>query len=252
MSPVRGALKELDGTLGRGRDDGGESKPRDVERRGERLHLEVADRDDTALVDEHERVRLGGVQLDRELGADEAEGVAGGAVLLGDRPEGERVLKIARLHLTAVEQRSQARERRLRARVRPRLTDRRMDRVPVGAERFEVERSRVIEDVEEHERIRERERAVRRRERALVEQRDCLTRRELEPVQDPVRQVGHLRQVALADRSQRSELRQPAVVQGRDEMRCKLGSRDRRGPREGVREPECSRSDDLGGHRRPL
>ena len=60
-------LQELHGALGRGRDRGRESEPRQVERRRERLHLEVADRDHPVLVDDDERVRLRGVELDREL-----------------------------------------------------------------------------------------------------------------------------------------------------------------------------------------
>ena len=46
-----------------------ECEPREVECGRERLDLEVADRDQPALVDEDERVRLGRVELDRELRA---------------------------------------------------------------------------------------------------------------------------------------------------------------------------------------
>ena len=223
-----------------------------VEGRRERLHLEVADRDHPVLGDEHERVRLGRVQLDRELAAREPERVACGAVLLGDRPEGERILKVARLDLAALEQRAEPGERRLQARIRPCLADRGVHRVPVRAERLEIERAGEVEDVEKHDRIGERERAVRRREGALVEQRDRLAGDGLEPVEDPVREVGHLRQVALADRPERPDLRQPVVVEGLDEMRRELRARRRRGPGERVCEPKRRRPHDLVRNRRSL
>ena len=131
----------------------------------------------------------------------------GGTVLLGDRPERERILEVARLHLAALEQRAEPGERRLQPRVRAGDADRRVDRVPVRAERLEVERPGMVEDVEQHECVGERERAVRRRERALVEQRDRLAARELEVAEEAVGEVGHLSQVALADRAERADLR---------------------------------------------
>ena len=241
------SLQELHRPLRRRRDHRGEREPGDVERGRERLHLEVADRDHPVLGDDDERVRLRRVELDRELGADERERVARCAVLLGDRPERERVLQVARHHLAALEQRAEAGQRRLQARIRSRLADRRMDGVPVRAERLEVERARVVEDVEQHERIGERKRGVAGRERALVEERDRLAAGELEVAEEAVGEVGHLGEIALADRAERADLRQPVGVQRRDEMRRELGTGHGRRAREGVREPERGRPHDLVG-----
>ena len=204
--PGQVALQQLHRALGRRRDHRGEGEPGDVERGRERLHLEVADRDHPVLGDDDERVRLRRVELDRELRPDERERVARGAVLLGDRPERERILQVARLHLAALEQRAEARQRRLQAGVGSRLADCRVDRVPVRAERLEVERAGVVEDVEQHERVRERERSVAGGERALVEERDRLAAGELEVAEEAVGEVGHLGEIALADRAERADL----------------------------------------------
>ena len=230
VSPVSVALQELHCPLGRRRDHRGEREPGDVERGRERLHLEVADRDHPVLGDDDERVRLRGVELDRELRADEREGVAGGAVLLGDRPERERILQVARHHLAAVEQRAEASQRRLQAGIGPRVPDCRMDGVPVRSERLEVERAGVVEDVEQHERVRERERGVARRERALVEERDRLAARKLEvaprtpsarsaiwarslwPIEPSVRISGRRSSFSAATRCDASSGRAPVVA----------------------------------------
>ena len=226
--PGQRPLEELHRALRRGREGRRERESREIEGGRKRLHLEVADRDDTPLVHEHQGVRLRGIELDSELGADETESVAGGTVLLGDRPERERVLQVAGLDLAALEQRSQAGERGLHAGVRTCLADRGMHRVPVRAERLEIERSGVVEHVEEDERICERECTESCRKRALVEQGDRLARNELQVVKDPVREVGHLGQIALADRAEGADLRQPIGVQRRHEMRGELGPGHRR------------------------
>ena len=68
-------LEQLDGALGSARDHRGQGEPGQVECGRERLDLEVADRDHPVFVDEDERVGLRGVELDRDLTGDEAEGV---------------------------------------------------------------------------------------------------------------------------------------------------------------------------------
>ena len=86
------------------RDHRGQGEPGQVECGRERLDLEVADRDHPILVDEDERVGLGGVELDRDLSGDEAEGVAGRSVELGEGAEAEWVLQRPCLRLATVEQ----------------------------------------------------------------------------------------------------------------------------------------------------
>ena len=105
----------------------------------------------------------------------------------------------------------------------------------------------MIEDVEQHERIGERERGVPRRERALVEERDRFAARKLEVAEDAVGEVGHLGEIALSDRAERPDLGQPVGVQRRDEMRCELGTGTGRRARECVREPERGRPHHLVG-----
>ena len=116
--------------------------------------------------------------------------------------------RFAGLDLAALEQRAEARERRLQAGVGPRDADRRVDGVAIARERLEVEGAGMVEHVEEHLRVGERERAVGGRERALVEQRDRLALHELEVAEDAVGEVGHLREVALADRAERADDRE--------------------------------------------
>src|SRR4029078_2717217 len=82
--------------LRRRADDAGENDPEVVERRGQRQDLEVCDRDDAILVGADGRVRLRGVELDREDAVDMGERVAGGPVEARQVAERQGVLEGAR------------------------------------------------------------------------------------------------------------------------------------------------------------
>src|SRR4029078_11027135 len=82
--------------LRRRADDAGENDPEVVERRGQRQDLEVCDRDDAILVGDDERVRLRGVELDREDAVAMGERVAGGPVEARQVAERQGVLEVAR------------------------------------------------------------------------------------------------------------------------------------------------------------
>ena len=60
-------LQQLDGALLGTRERRHERDAREVERRGERQHLVVGNRDDESLADDDERVLVRCVELDREL-----------------------------------------------------------------------------------------------------------------------------------------------------------------------------------------
>ena len=133
----------------------------------------------------------------------------------------------------------------LQARVGPRLADRRV-RPSSGSRRAPRGRARPRGRRRRAARARRRTRARRSRgEGALVEERDRLAAGELEVAEEAVREVGHLGEVALADRAERADLRQPVGVQRRDEVRRELGPGAGRRPREGVREPQRRRPHDL-------
>ena len=238
-------VQELGRPLARARQRRREGEPGEVERSGQRNHLEVPDRDDDALLDDHERVRLCGVELDRELLGHEAERVARGAVHLGKRPEGERVLERPRQPLTAGDERTEPLERRAHARVGARVRDRGVEERAVGAERFEVEGAGDVERVQETDRVVHRERPPAGGEGALVEQRDRLALDELEVAEEAVRQVGHRGEVALADRAADADVGQLVRVEHRDEPLGEGGAGDGRPLRERVRKPQRLGADDV-------
>ena len=182
-----------------------------------------------------------------------AESVAGSTVQLGERAEAERILQRARLDPASFEQRTQANQCGLQSGVGTNLADARMQDTRVGAERLEIERSGAIERIEEHECVGERERTVGGRERGLVEQSDRLSSRELEVTEDPVGEIGHLREIAHA-RSTRA----PAPHGRRSSLSAsttrwaRAGRATVRRGRERVGESERRRPDDLVGNRRAL
>ena len=73
----------------------GDAQAHVVKGHRQRGHVEVADRHDRALVDEHQRVVAGGVQLDLHHPARDRERVVDGAVGLGHAADRERVLEVA-------------------------------------------------------------------------------------------------------------------------------------------------------------
>ncbi len=103
----------------------------------------------------------------------------------------------------------------------------------------------MVEDVEQHARVGEGQRPVRGRKGALVEQRDRLAAGKREVAQEAVREVGHLREVALPNRAERTDLRQVVDVETVDEVRGELRAGHGRRPREGVCEPQRSTPNDL-------
>ena len=83
----------LHAALGDVRELGG-SHGEHVERKRERLAVEVAVRDEHAVVDEHERVVRGRVELDADGVVDVVEEIAGRAVHLGGATQRVRVLDL--------------------------------------------------------------------------------------------------------------------------------------------------------------
>ena len=69
----------------------------------------------------------------------------------------------------------------------------------------------MIEHVEQRERVMERKRRDPGRERALVEQRDPLTLRELEVAEDALGEIGERSEIADPDRAERPHFRQAVL-----------------------------------------
>ncbi len=163
-------MEELRRPLARTRQGRCEREPSEVERGGERDHLEVPDREDDTRLDDHERVRLRGVELDRELPGHEPERIARGTVHLGaSGSRGDPGAPAAP---------PPSRRGALRAAgacANPRrahVPDREVDQREVGAERLEVEGAGDIERIQQPERVVYRECRPAGGERALVEQGD--------------------------------------------------------------------------------
>ena len=76
-------------------DGDGDREAEVVEGHGEAHHVEVADRDDHALVDEHERIVVRAVELDLEHGARVLESVVERAMAAGDAAERKGILQVA-------------------------------------------------------------------------------------------------------------------------------------------------------------
>ena len=213
-SPVRWAWRSLTDQLAGARQHRCESDPEEVEGRRERQHVEVGDRDETALRLDGQRVVLRGVELDRNLAQRELEHVAQGAVQLDDVAECERVLQVSRRprlpEVATGEQGAEAGQQRHEAGVRACLADRGVENRQIGREGLEVERRADVQGVGEPDGIRDGERRERRRVRAAVEQPDPVLRFQRQLSEQRVGEIGGLRQVGLPDRAERSNL-QPAL-----------------------------------------
>ena len=153
-------LQELEHSLVRGREHGGERDAEEVEGGGERKDVEVGDGNDPALVRDDERVLLRGVELDRELPLGEGERVARCAVDLGQAAKRERILEVARgsvvPEVAAGEEAGQTLDRHAQPRVRPGLEDGSMQEGHVRGECLEVERPGDVHRVEQPRKIRGR------------------------------------------------------------------------------------------------
>ena len=88
------ALQELDGSLGGAGHHRREGDAGEVERGGDRDHVEIADRHDAPFRQDDGGVGRGGVQLGLDRAPGKSQGVPGRAEDLGDAPEGERVLQV--------------------------------------------------------------------------------------------------------------------------------------------------------------
>ena len=214
---------------------GASPMPRHVERLRERQGVEVADRDHPSLVEKHERVLLRCVELRLDTPLRERECVARRRAHLWDAAKAERILEVAGSafvpEIAPVEQGGQ---RGIA-----------VQRTHVCRERLEVERRRKVERRAETQRIRERERGERGRERVVAEQREPLLRRELEAVEHAVRQVGVRGQIGHADRAEQPHRRHDARIQLRDEVLEQLESHAGRPARKAVCDEQELRAHDF-------
>ena len=146
--------------VGRG-EDLGQGQPRGIQRHRQRDDVEVGDRDNDVLVDDHHRVVTGRVELDPRLFARVGQNVAHGAVHLWDAAEAQRVLqlpwRLAVEQTAARQQGPQAIRRRDQTRVWPVGGELRVEHREVGGEPVEAERNDGVVGVEQHPRVVERQ-----------------------------------------------------------------------------------------------
>ena len=147
----------------------------------------------------------------------------------------------------AGEQLPQPRDRRGQARIRPQPRHRRVKHAQVGRERLQVERAAHVERVEQRVAVGERERGDCGRERVRVDERERLAAGQCEVAEDAVRQVGHRRQVGLAERAQHPHAGRLTRVQRIDEPRRQLGAHPGCAACEPVHQPQQRGPDDVGG-----
>ncbi len=237
--------------------------------------MEVAVRDDEALVDEHERIVGRGVQLDRDGRLDVVEEVAARAVHLRRAAKRVGVLHLVAPAVRLDDRRPFEQAVDVRGRVdlpaqRPCLVDRRVEARPRALERLERERAGEVGDAGEPSRAHEREGGHRGHELRAVDQRQTLLRRQrdrLEPrggervgaaVERPGEprptladerqgQVRERREVAArADRAAGGDARQHAPVQALDQQLDRLDARAGVALCERVRAQQHRRPDDVG------
>ena len=249
-----------------------------VEGEGERLSVEVAVRDEQLVVDEHERVVGGGVQLHRGGVLRVLEEVAARAVHLWRAAERVRVLHLVAPAMRlddrrALEQAEDVRGRGFLPSQRPELMDLREERGPRPLQGLDGDRARDVGGPCQPSRPHEPEREHRRHELGAVDEREPLLRRQLHGLEtDPRERVGARQSfafdpcLALADERQREmrerrevargadrasarHVRQHASVEEREEQLDGLDPSPRVPLRERVRAEEHRRADDLGGIR---
>ena len=252
-SPVSGAWRSFTVRSARAREHLRDHQARKIESSRERGDLEVPDRDEALLVDDHERVRLVRVQLALDLLGDEVEGVAGGAVQLRQRPEAERILERARRDpLPATSARS-------RSIVAWSPGDGRADASAGWSSdsRFAPSASRssaaATSSASRSARASWTASAAWPVENAFWFSSampspgagDCVA-------EEPDGEVGRLREVGLPDRAERADDGKLVVVQRLDDALGELGSCTGQPLCEGVREPNGRGADDVARKRRPL
>ena len=267
----------LEAPLGDARELGGGHRER-VERERERLPVEVAVRDEHLVVDEHERVVGGGVQLDGDGVLRVLEEVAAGAVHLRRAAERVRVLHLVAPAMRlddrrALEQAEDVRGGGLLPSQRPELVDLRQERRARPLQRLDRDRAGDVRGPRQPSRPHEPEREHRGHELGAVDEREPLLRLQLHGLEtdprervrarqplavDPrlpfaderQREMRERREVARgADRATARHDRQHASVEEREEQLDGLDPGPRVSLRQRVRAQEHRRADDLGGIR---
>ena len=214
-------LQELERALRGTRQRGRERDPQEVERGSQRDDVEVAGRYDPTFESNDDGVSLVGVQLDGENSRGVGKRIARCSLDVWERAEGEGILEVPRLRFpqgATVEERSQSSNRRRETRMWTGVADSwsMMLRFAANASRSSAR------DVERRAASRSlRPRAP--RERVVVDEHERFARRKRELAEYPLHEIRVRRKVSLADRTENSDVRDRAGVQGIDQELRELG-----------------------------
>jgi uracil-DNA glycosylase len=268
----------FDPSLGDAREFGDRHRRR-VERERERLAVEVAVRDELALVDEHERIVGRGVELDADRVRRVVEEVARGAVHLRRTAQRVRVLHLVAPAVRfddrrAVEEPEDIRGRSDLAAQRPKRVDLGEERGARPVQRLDRESACDVRSAREPPGADEAEREHRRHELRPVDEREPFLRGEADRLEagackrrgagkslaaDPRLALADERQCEMrerrevargADRAARRHDRQHTALEQREEQLNRLDPRPGVALRERIRPEEQRRPDHLVGIRR--
>ena len=228
--PDSRALQELDGSLGGAGHHRREGDAGEVERGGDRDHVEIADRHDAPFRQDDRGVSRGGVQLSLDRAPGKSQGVPGRAEDLGDAPEGERVLQVP--GVTGLEQgapgeqRAEAAARRGQARVGSDLGDHGMEDTEVTREPLESQRGGDLGFPEQPFSGELSQPGPPGGEGVVIDQRQAFVFLQDESglAEQPLSEVGQRTQISLPHRTEAAHGRRDTTVQGVDDHLGEFGA----------------------------